>query len=71
MHRNFTGLEETRWNAFYLINHILVCAPYMLALVWIFGAYEDNPLGVFRKTELTWGGQNRLQFQCNGNPGRV
>ena len=43
MHRNSIGLEKTRWNAFYLINHILVCAPYTVALVWIFGAYEDTP----------------------------
>lgn len=69
MHRNFTGLEKTRWNVFYLINHILVCAPYTLALVWIFGAYEDNPLGVLRRTELMCGGKTGCSFNATASLG--
>ncbi|KAI5817205.1 hypothetical protein BZA77DRAFT_43915 [Pyronema omphalodes] len=36
VHRNTTGLEKTRLNPFYFVNNLVVLAPYIAALAWLF-----------------------------------
>jgi hypothetical protein len=30
--------NASRWNRFYITNHFVIMGPYLLALLWIFGA---------------------------------
>jgi hypothetical protein len=41
------NLVKARWDVFYFFNHIMVFAPYLLSLLWIFGVYAA-PSGPLR-----------------------